>query len=598
MAEKIIAASLQVNTGTSNTNIKEVNKNLKDVKGSLSEAGAAGKLAGKDIEATGGSFGKLKDQMSALPGPLGAAGDGVGKLNTSFKALLANPVALVIVAIVAALALLYKAFTNTFEGGEKMEQVFAGIKAAAQALFDNLGHVASAIVKFFQFDFKGARDEIKGVAAEATKAYEAMSNLTKEAQGLAREQADNDLEQAQRQGKLADLKAKLAEGDISPAERKKAAQELLTESKKNAEEDLALADRVAKNKIAQLTLEKDGNQKNYIEIQKIKADQIRDATANSNELKQIGKQVTASEKDEIKARREAEKAAAKERQAERAKDVADAKALQKTLIEDNYLAQLDANDKLLELERRKHAQNLAILKKGNQDVFAETVRHNVVQNTLTAKLLEDSVGYTQKLNDEITASAAGGLATRKEIVLNQTTIEKEGAEARKHIATLETEHRKEQLQEVAGLLSSLADIVGKQTVAGKAIGIATALINTYQGASEAIKQKSTLPSPFDFIAKAINVAAIIAMGLKTVKAITAVQVPGGGGGGANVSAAPSISASAPIAPTQQGVQLDQGSINNVGSAVAPTRAYVLSADIEQDANRTARINRAARLEGG
>jgi hypothetical protein len=45
------------------------------------------------------------------------------------------------------------------------------------------------------------------------------------------------------------------------------------------------------------------------------------------------------------------------------------------------------------------------------------------------------------------------------------------------------------------------------------------------GASEAIKQKSTLPSPFDVITKVVNVATIIATGLKTVREITAVSVP-------------------------------------------------------------------------
>jgi hypothetical protein len=61
------------------------------------------------------------------------AGEGVDGLGAKFRILLANPVVLVLTAIVAVLALVYKAFTNTFEGGEKMEQVFAGIKAAGQA---------------------------------------------------------------------------------------------------------------------------------------------------------------------------------------------------------------------------------------------------------------------------------------------------------------------------------------------------------------------------------------------------------------------------------------------------------------------------------
>src|SRR5665647_1443942 len=98
---QIVAASLSVDVGSSSANIKEVNKNVTDLKGNLKDAGATIKDTGKSVEATGGSFGKLKDQMTGLPGPLGSASEGVGKLGQAFKALLANPVVLVIAAIVA-----------------------------------------------------------------------------------------------------------------------------------------------------------------------------------------------------------------------------------------------------------------------------------------------------------------------------------------------------------------------------------------------------------------------------------------------------------------------------------------------------------------
>src|SRR5207237_2024851 len=141
---------------------------------------------------TGGSFSKLKDSIASVPGPMASATSGVGKLNLAFKALLANPVVLIITAIIGVLALLYKAFTNTFEGGEKMEQIFAGIKAAGQALLDNIVKIAGAIVKIFKFDFSGAIEDIHGVVVEVGKAYDAMAKLTEEAQKLHREQLSND----------------------------------------------------------------------------------------------------------------------------------------------------------------------------------------------------------------------------------------------------------------------------------------------------------------------------------------------------------------------------------------------------------------------
>jgi hypothetical protein len=174
-------------------------------------------------------------------------------------------------------------------------------------------------------------------------------------------------------------------------------------------------------------------------------------------------------------------------------------------------------------------------------------------------------------------------------------------EKRKKILELETAHRKAQAEEAAGVLEKLSELIGKKTLAGKLLGIAAATINTFQGASEALKQPSTLPSPFDVIAKIVNVTAVIAAGLKTVKAIASVQVPGGGGGGQSVSAPSLTTPAAPIAPTQASTSLDQGTINNIGNAAAggvnSVRAYVVEQDSAAAAARAARLAGAAVLGG-
>jgi len=128
--------------------------------------------------------------------------------------------------------------------------------------------------------------------------------------------------------------------------------------------------------------------------------------------------------------------------------------------------------------------------------------------------------------------------------IQRTNEEKQNADARMKISELEFQQKMAQANETAQVLGNLGQIVGEQTAAGKALGIATALINTYIGVSEALKQESTLPSPFDYVAKVVNVAGILATGFKTVKAITAVKVPGGGGGGAGVPGAAGITAGA------------------------------------------------------
>lgn len=158
----------------------------------------------------------------------------------------------------------------------------------------------------------------------------------------------------------------------------------------------------------------------------------------------------------------------------------------------------------------------------------------------------------------------------------------------------ERKSKQDSIRAVGDALGTLSDIIGKDTAAGKAMAVAQALINTYLGASEVIKAKSTLPEPFGTIQKIASVAGIIATGIKSVKAITAVKVPGGGGGG-GVSV-PSVSAIAPLtpqAPQAQITSLSQGSINAVGNAA--NRAYVLETDVSNNQERIRRLNRASRI---
>jgi len=162
----------------------------------------------------------------------------------------------------------------------------------------------------------------------------------------------------------------------------------------------------------------------------------------------------------------------------------------------------------------------------------------------------------------------------------------------KAITTSKKAQKEAQVKETIKLMGQLTDFVGKDTVAGKALGIATATINTYQGASEALKQKSTLPSPFDVIAKVANVATIIATGIKTVKSIASVQLPNGGGGAAMPSMA-NIAPIMPQLPTAQITQLNQQTINDIGNQAV--RAYVVESDVTSSQERITAIRQRARF---
>jgi hypothetical protein len=74
------------------------------------------------------------------------------------------------------------------------------------------------------------------------------------------------------------------------------------------------------------------------------------------------------------------------------------------------------------------------------------------------------------------------------------------------------------------LLYQSSKLAGEHTQAGKLLAVASATIDTYAAANNALK---TMKPPLSFI----TAAATIATGLVNVKKILSVKVPGGAGGG-------------------------------------------------------------------
>lgn len=174
---------------------------------------------------------------------------------------------------------------------------------------------------------------------------------------------------------------------------------------------------------------------------------------------------------------------------------------------------------------------------------------------------------------------------------------KEAAEKKKKIAEEEARVKIENARQVSSILSGLSDLFGKETAAGKATAIAAATINTYLAASQALTGIKKM-NPIGATIAIAQAALVIANGLKQVKEIAKVKVPGGAGASGSVPSAVGLQGgAAPISPTlpiqNTLTQLDQTSINQLGSAT--NRSYVVESDITNSQERIRRINRAARL---
>jgi hypothetical protein len=127
-------------------------------------------------------------------------------------------------------------------------------------------------------------------------------------------------------------------------------------------------------------------------------------------------------------------------------------------------------------------------------------------------------------------------------------------------------------------LSKGADLLGKNTAAGKAMAAAAALINTYQGITAELATKTV--TPFEIGLKIANVAIIAATGFKAVQDIVSVQIPGGGGGGgggAQGGSAPSMTA--PSFNTVGSSSTNQLAQTIGEQSQTPIKSYVVASDV-------------------
>lgn len=281
------------------------------------------------------------------------------------------------------------------------------------------------------------------------------------------------------------------------------------------------------------------------------------------------KELTDTEKEELAKRLAAQKAAAEKREAE-----------------------------LLKAQEKEQA---ALLKSYEEYLkrreFARKNQEGITKEQMDANAVLDQQDADKKRADEADKNLIWqnkALATIKTNGAQILALDEANAEAKKKLTKEERDMRVNAAYDIADASIALGSIIGEQTKAGKALGVASALINTYLGASEVIRAKSVLPEPFGTIQKIASVASIIATGIKSVKSIMSVQVPsvkGASGGGGSMPSIPTFSA--PLMPSLATTTLNQAQVNQIGNVAA--RAYVVESDVSGNQERIVRLNRAARI---
>lgn len=208
----------------------------------------------------------------------------------------------------------------------------------------------------------------------------------------------------------------------------------------------------------------------------------------------------------------------------------------------------------------------------------------------------------QAAQDELDSYRATAEEKAKVDELYAKKKEKLDKEKKKFDAKMLKAEKDQQIAIAGQTFGAIADLLGKNSAAGKAAATAAALINTYQGITAELATKTV--TPFEIGLKIANVATIAAIGFKSVKDILSTPVPGGGGGGGGSAGA---SMSVPTAPNvdptvalQAGADADAGDTEvvlgqNAGSTQSTVRAYVVSDEMTTQQEADAKINDLARL---
>ena len=502
---------------------------------------------------------RFSDALSAQPGIVGLVGGSLKGLDGGLKVLAANP----IIAVVTLLAGLFIAFKESLSKTERGQEllnkaseafgkilgpVFALIEKVAFPVFEFfivlLDKVALGFNKFAKFLGVGTKE-----IEEASRASSEVLQQKYDEQKKAEEDATKTLEEE---------KKKQIEIDKKAAEERKRIQEeantILLEAQLSAMED---RDREIKEREIRY----------QEELKKLKLAGVADLTLFESEYRQDLLEINKTY-DDAELQREKDQQAKVDAEKQKAHD----------------------------LEKQRLADIAALESQARADKIDRLVAEFEFNNTIKAQSFQaelDLFTLTRDLErQDLIAQGISGDAI--------VAFDKETASARIQI---ERAMQETKLSIISNALGQIAEAVGKESAAGKALAISQALINTYLGATKAL---ATYPPPFG----AIAAGTVIVAGLLQVNAIRKQKLPSmpkPGGGSTSSSEGGGASFSAPSKPT---TSFSAPSINTLGSGTNPNnqiaesiaqsrnqpiRAYVVSGDVSSQQALDRRVTKSATL---
>jgi hypothetical protein len=564
---------LQVNSNIDQTtqDVKQLNTAIQSVDKSADKVGTSLNKAG----AAGNSFGAIKNMVTELNPALAGAEKGFGAVLTQMWAMVANPIGAVIAALVLGLTALYKAFTSTDEGADKLEQMMSGLSNVMVVIRDRFLKFGEALAKFFSGDFSGAvkdaKSAISGVGDEIAAEFKKGAEAARLLQEVGDAMRDLKVARAELNKNLAESKELLSDENATYAQKKKAIEEIRKGEAEYTKD--ALENARKRLRAAQLDRKASADER---------ADAIADAKTEILNLETESAQILRSankQQKQLNAQMAADQKAAQDAELARQKAILDERStyLKGTLEYEDSLLKASYKSRQIADENELKWISAKIKAKGDKDIEAANTR--AATNLTIAN--SEKFSFDQRL-----AAVASREEMESQMVFkseaDRTKFKEENAAARMAIDKAETAAKMQMLNAIGTSLNTAADLAGKNTSAGKALAIAATTIDTIQSGVSAFKgMVAAVPGPVGIGLGVVAAAGALASGIASVKKIVAVKVPGGGGGSApSVGSAPTAGGSA--VPNFNVV--GNSGVNQLAGIMAtkdqtPVKAYVVPSDV-------------------
>jgi DNA repair exonuclease SbcCD ATPase subunit len=530
--------------------LKNLNNQLKNAKGESKKFTQAQKDQEKAMKGSIGQFSIMGVSLNGIKSAFGKIGPAAKIMFGTIKAGIASTG---IGVLLIAFGALVTHFTSSKKAMDKLKVAIAQVSAAINVIKDRIAQFGGAIMKVFKGDFKGAAADMKasisGIGEEMKKEVKQAKELQIATNNLRDANNDFIIMEAKKKQAIAEARLLAKDETLSQEERVEALQNVINQE--NALLDVQLRNQAEKVRIMQEQFDMGlSTAEDEKELAMAKVEYINMETASMNQ-----KRTLMREMNTLNAEIQAEELA-------RLKELEDEK---KRIAEEAEEARIKLEEEEAERKAIKAEEDLILKELEEENMLA------AIEDLRERALMEIEIEYQKELTKY--ENAANFAQIKEQLDIKYANAKKELDKKELKWSEITT---KQKLDMAKGAFDNLAQMLGKESKAGKAAAIASATISTYQGATSAFA--SLAPIPFvGPVLGGIAAAAAIVAGFKNIQAIRkgSTSTPStppppstsGGGGGPDIPT-----------PEEPAAEMMGGAfeLGNVGNEPDPVKAFVVT----------------------